>query len=150
MLISVQSTRPICWSRECIRTVGGRHKGCNKDLSTTRKQDGNKMNHRAAQINDVPSYAHTFSLFSDFFLFSCFVCFLCTCLLYSLFSQKCGKKQIELKSHKKFSSVCYKFSALTSIDCLANIVSSNTKNSQHETCRSFFLFLLDIWISCFG
>jgi hypothetical protein len=33
------------------------------------------MNHRAAQINDVPSYAHTFSLFSDFFLFSLFCMF---------------------------------------------------------------------------
>jgi hypothetical protein len=62
------------------------------------------MNHRGAQINDVLAYAHTFFSFSDFFLFFSLFCagFLCNCLLYSLFSQKCCKNKIQLKSIKKY------------------------------------------------
>jgi hypothetical protein len=44
------------------------------------------MNHRGAQINDVLAYAHTFSLYSDFFL--CFVWFFCARAFYIRFSKK--------------------------------------------------------------
>jgi hypothetical protein len=66
-----------------INIAGGRHKRGDKDLGTTREQVGMKNNHRGAHINDVPSYAHSFSLFSLIFL--CFVrLFFALAYLYSL------------------------------------------------------------------
>jgi hypothetical protein len=72
------------------------------------------MNHRCAQINGVPAYAHTFSLFLILFPISLFcAAFLCTCLLYYLFHKSAAKNKIQLKSiKKKISSVYYRFSAL--------------------------------------
>jgi hypothetical protein len=126
--------------------------GGNKDLGTARKQDGNKMNHRGARINGVPTYEHTFSLYSIFPFFLYFVrLFLCTCLLYSLFfPQNCRKNKIQLKSIRKIlvyllQIFCSKFNRL--FDKYSDL---RNKNSQHKSYRPFFLFLLDIWIGYFG
>jgi hypothetical protein len=95
------------------------------------------MNHRGAQINGVPAYAHTFSLFMTFSLFSLFcVDFLCTCLLYSFFT-KC-KKRYKSRVPKKISSVYYIFSALTSTDCFTNIATSNVKTHNTKVVDLFF------------
>jgi hypothetical protein len=97
------------------------------------------MNHRGAQINDVSAYAHTFFSFFRFFFFLFFVrLFLCTCLLYSLFSQKCRKNKIQLKSIKKIL-VCLLHIFCSNFNRLfVNYSDLNHKNSQHESCRSHF------------
>jgi hypothetical protein len=110
------------------------------------------MNHRGAQINGVPAYAHTFYPFSDYFIFFSLFCadFFCTCLLYSLLFHKSAAKTRYNSRVSKNYHVCYRFSALTSIDCLTNIAISNTKTHNTKVVDIFFLFLLDIWIAYFG
>jgi hypothetical protein len=95
------------------------------------------MNHRGAQINGVPAYAHTFYIFLIFFFVLCgFFLHLSFYILF--FHKKCHKNKIELKSIKKI------------IVCLLQIFCSNInklfdkyndvkhKTSQHESCRSSF------------
>jgi hypothetical protein len=81
---------------------------------------------------------HFFS-FSDFLFFHCFVWFLCTCLLYSLFPQKCRINKIELKSTENLiyllQMFCFNFNIL--FDKYSYL---KCKNSQHESCRSLFSF----------
>jgi hypothetical protein len=96
------------------------------------------MNHRGAQINGVPSYAHTFPLF-PFFL--CFVRLFCALAFYILFFHKSATKT-------RYNSRVSK----TILVCLLQIFRSNynrlfdkysdlkRKNSQHESCRFLFLF----------
>jgi hypothetical protein len=52
-----------------------------------------KNNHKGAQINGVPAYAHSF-FFSDFFLFFLFCMFFALDFLHSIFSQECRKNKI--------------------------------------------------------
>jgi hypothetical protein len=80
-----------------------------------------------------------FLLFLIFFFFSLFcAAFLCTCLLCSLFSQKCHKNKIQLKSIKKILDYllqifCSNFNKL--FDKYSDL---KHKNSQYESCRSLF------------
>ena len=115
-----------------------------------------KNNHRGAQINGVPAYAHSFSLFfSDFFLLLLFLCFVrlfCFALafLYSFFYKSAAKTRYNTSLSKKFSSVYHRFSALTSTDCLTNLETRNSKTQNTKVVGLLFLFLLDIWIAYFG
>jgi hypothetical protein len=81
-----------------------------------------KSNHRGAQINGVPAYAHSY-----FFL--CFVQLFCTCIfIFSSFFHKCAAKtRYNIRVAKKILSICHRFSVLTSTDCLLNLDTSNTK-----------------------
>jgi hypothetical protein len=55
------------------------------------------------------------------------------------FLQKYRKNKIQLKSIKKISSVCYRFSALTSTGCLTNIATSNAKTHNTKVVDLFSL-----------
>jgi uncharacterized membrane protein YgaE (UPF0421/DUF939 family) len=91
-----------------------------------------------------------FSLFLIFSFFLCFVRLFCALAFYILFfSQKYHKNKIQLKSIKKFSSVCYRFFGLTSTNCLTNIATSNIKTQNTKVVDLIFLFLFDMWIACF-
>jgi hypothetical protein len=113
------------------------------------------MNHRGAQTNGVPAYAHIFYLSSDFFLFSNFFFFLCflrffvhLSFIFSFF-HKSVEKQDTTQDYKKIPSVWYKFSALNLIDCLENKATSNAKTYNTEVVDLFVFFLFNIWIACF-
>jgi hypothetical protein len=67
-----------------------------------------KNNHKGAQINGVPAYAHSF-FFSDFFLFFCFVCFLHLTFYILFFHKSVVKIRYNTRVSKKFSSVYHKF-----------------------------------------
>jgi hypothetical protein len=68
-----------------------------------------KNNHRGAQINGVPAYAHSFSLFfSDFFSSSFFSLFcaaflFCTCLFIFPFFTRVPQKQDITQDYQKNS-----------------------------------------------
>jgi hypothetical protein len=99
------------------------------------------MNHRGAHINDVATYAHTFFIFLlNFFIFSlfCAAFFVHLPFIFSFFHKSATKTRYNSRVSKKLSSVCYKFSALTSTNNLTNIATSNTKTHKHESCRSLF------------
>jgi hypothetical protein len=84
-----------------------------------------KNNHKYAQINNVPAYVHSFSPFSLFFL--CFVRLFLHLPFYTLFFYKiAAKTRYNTRVSKKISSVCHRFSALTSTDCLTNLETSHT------------------------
>jgi hypothetical protein len=133
----VQSTRLSCWPRECINTVGGRHKG-DKDLGTVRKQVGIKNDHIGAHINGVPAYTYFFLGF--FLLFFLVLCgFFCTCLfIFSFFHKSAAKKQDIIQEYQKIlvrpsQIFCSNFNRL--FDKFKDL---KCTNSQHESCRSPF------------
>jgi hypothetical protein len=83
------------------------------------------------------------------FYFLFLLLFSCTCLLCSLFSQKCRKNKIQDKSIENFLSVYHRFYALTLIDHLTHLATSNIKTRNIKVVGLPFLFLLDIWNASF-
>jgi hypothetical protein len=86
------------------------------------------------------------------FFFFCFVrLFSCTCLLCSIFLIKVSQKQETTQEYQKqFSSVCYRFAVLTSIDSSSNLKTSKANNHNMKVVGLLFIFLLYIWIAYFG
>jgi hypothetical protein len=68
----------------------------------------------------------------------------------SFFTKVPQKQDTTQEYQKKISSICYRFFALTSIDCLTNIATSNVKPQNTKVVDLVFLFLFDIWIAYFG
>jgi hypothetical protein len=90
-----------------------------------------------------------------FFLLFCFffLCFvrLFYCHIYILFFHKsAAKTRYNTRVSKKFSSVCHRFSSLTSTSCLTHLGTSNAKTHNTKVVGLIFLFLSDIWIAYFG
>jgi hypothetical protein len=95
------------------------------------------MNHRGAQINGIPAYAHTFFSFFYFFFFVLCGFFVRLPFIFYFFT-KVPQKQDTTQEYLKI------------LVCLLQIFCSNfnrlfdhhsdlkRKNSQHESCRSHF------------
>jgi hypothetical protein len=108
-----------------------------------------KNNHKGAQINSVPAYAHSFSLFLIFYLF-CGAFFLHLPFYILFFHKSAAKIRYSTRVSKNFSSVCHRFSVLTSTNCLTNLGNSNAKTHNTKVVGLLFVFPLDIWIAYFG
>jgi hypothetical protein len=102
-----------------------------------------KNNHKGAQINGVSAYAHSFSLI--FFFFSSFLWPFYLHFYILFFHKSVAKTRYNTRVSKKFSYVCHRFSALSLIDCLANLETSNAKTHNTKIIGIIFLFLLDIY-----
>jgi hypothetical protein len=140
--ISVQSTRPSYWPRECISTLARRYKEGNKDLDTIREQVGRKNNHRVAHINGVPAYAHSFLLFILFFFVLSGL--FCTWLFVLYFFTKVSQKHdITQEYQKTFAYVRHNFFSLTSTDSLIDLETSIANTSNMKVVGVLFLFILD-------
>ena len=85
-----------------------------------------------------------------FFSFFCAALFYALAFFFLSFSiQKCHKSKRQLHTITKLLSVNYRFATQTYTGCLTNLETSNTKNLQHESCRSSFSLSLQCMESLF-
>jgi hypothetical protein len=124
-----------------------RRKGGDKDLGIAREQVGMKNNHKGTQINGVPAYAHSFSLFLIFFFFVLWDLFHLP--FYILVFHKSATKTRYNTRVSKNILICLSHFFLISTNRLTNLETSNAK-THNTKLVGLFLFLLDIWIKYFG
>jgi hypothetical protein len=89
-------------------------------------------------------------MFFLFFLLFCAALFLHLPFMF-YFSIKVPQKQETTQEYQKqFSSACYRFAVLTSIDSSSNLKTSKANNHNMKVVGLLFIFLLYIWIAYFG